>query len=508
MEALAGEKDAGGREKAAALLKTLMALQAGLSAPPPAPKVAAVSVPKSEGYELYKLPSGVEVLTRTMENGKVSDNYYCPDCFRRGKTVTLEFRFGGGRNYPVLALAPLASPPPPSAPPPSSEPPPSSAPPSPSPPPPDFIPPPMVLGAAGGLRSWRVSRSAGVELEAPKDYTPTRARFLRWWTNFGQGGFLTSVFFHLILAIVVMTWVIAVQAPRAEEPALFDTSAGGPKGDASIHFADKTKQKTIRQMARHRPPKIALAKSASVSLPEVMPIDKAFLHSSEKGSLAAGLGGSGRGFSLGSGNGNFFTPGMVMGLRIHARNMAVYLDNSGSMIPYLKPVKAEILKSFPNADIYEHDGIRIAVRDGRVEFGRRIGNSIFVSSEVSNSKEYLLEKYRQNFDAGSIGAWMDIMLFQGYDALVIFSDFQDGVEQDGAGRGRIFSDTPYSKLDQRIEADKAWEKEWILRCKQKPGGPRIYLFSIEVVPQKIWQDCVKASGGAVRMKPNLRVESR
>jgi hypothetical protein len=178
------------------------------------------------------------------------------------------------------------------------------------------------------------------------------------------------------------------------------------------------------------------------------------------------------------------------------------------MVPYLKPVTAEIRKGFPRADIYEHDGIRITVRDGKVDYGRPSASNIYTASETSNNIDYLLEKYRTNFDSGSIGAWMDIMLFQGYDALVVFSDFEDGVEQSDTVLGHIFLDTPYEKVEKRKPADKKWEEGWIARCKQRPGGPKIYLFSIKEVPQKIWQDCVKASGGAIKMKPDLRVESR
>ena len=544
MDALTEEKDAGGRAKAAELLKTLVALQSGLSATSsggqgnaasPVSAAASTASPQSaleaDGYQLYKLPSGVEVYSRKLPNGTTSDYYYCPTCLPKGKTATLEFKFGSGGKYvcprctAAYSISASAAPP---VPPPTTSTQdqfPDDEPGTyyiPAPEAPVLAPSalplaskkecvlPPVFGGANGVRTWHVSRTPtpGVEIEAPKNYSPARARLMRWWTNFGQGGFLTSIFVHLILVIILMAWVISIPSGNKQEDiSTFQTASGGPKGDASIRFKDKTQTKTIRDMAKRNPMRIALSKPSALSLPE-LPMQNSLFSGGAKGSLNAALGGEGDGSGFGKGKGRWFTPQMVMGLRISARNIAVYLDNSGSMVPYLKPVKAEILKGFPNADIYEHDGIRINVRDGKVEHGRPSGNSIYSTSEASNNIEYLHEKYQTNFDAGSIGAWMDIMLFQGYDALVVFSDFQDGVEQSDTGRGLIFADTPFTKIETRRATDKKWEEEWIARCKLKPGGPRIYLFSIEEMPQKIWQDCVKASGGEIKMKPNLRVGER
>jgi hypothetical protein len=505
--------------------------------------------PALGNYELYKLPSGVEVYARRLPNGQTAENYYCPPCLREGRTAAMEFRFGsGGRHVcPRCGTAyPVSAPPPPPLPPPpppeyaaaplpkesavlpvygegtshataSSVPPPpppgkaphryaASPPPSPSPPPPTSEPPPPP---PTGRHAWRVSRSPGVELEEIREYSPTEARLRRWFANFGRDGFLASVTFHIALLIVVATVVVTnTSFPAPSVDPTFQTSGGGDGGKDAETRQHQIRQRAVSSAMKNRPDKIRVTRPSAVTLPEEVQLNTLLPASLQGGSLKAGLGnGLGTGFG-GGGRGLLNMP--VLGMKIRARNLAVYLDNSGSMGPFLKLVTAEIKKSFPYADIYEHDAIRIEIRDGKVLGGRSQRNTIFTSTDASSDKEELSKKYRERFDSGSIGAWMDIMLYQGYDALIVFSDFQDGIEQLEAGK-TVFVDRPGDpKIDTRTDAQKAWEKDWLDRCNRRAGGfgPRIYLFSIQHEPQKIWKECVKASQGDIKLVPNLRVETR
>jgi len=115
---------------------------------------------------------------------------------------------------------------------------------------------------------------------------------------------------------------------------------------------------------------------------------------------------------------------------------------------------------------------------------------------LTNRGREIYKRYLKNFRQGSVGAWTDIMIYEKYDALIIFSDFQDGVQE----RGTVF------------EGEQRWDDRWESRFAKaktkddwrRPQGPKLFLFSTEVEPQPVWQRCVKASGGEIKMKPNLR----
>ena len=134
-----------------------------------------------------------------------------------------------------------------------------------------------------------------------------------------------------------------------------------------------------------------------------------------------------------------------------------------------------------------------------------------------------LKKYDSNFKVGSAGAWLDIMRQErSYDALVLFSDFQDGVKQfrvkgekadknvSGGGYPVVYFDGIGSSVgrgsDARKPAEKKWEEEWLKSfADAKEGkGPRLYCYSTEVKPQELLSACVAASGGQIKMVAWLR----
>ena len=128
-----------------------------------------------------------------------------------------------------------------------------------------------------------------------------------------------------------------------------------------------------------------------------------------------------------------------------APRIAVYLDCSGSMAPYLEAVEAEVRKQFPDADVFKVPAIKVWV-DGTVVRGgvasvlphkpAPAGPRVSLDpSRLSPTGKEILARYAGNFEVGSVGAWVDILRTEKrYDALVIFSDFNDQVLQLRSGR--------------------------------------------------------------------------
>ncbi len=225
--------------------------------------------------------------------------------------------------------------------------------------------------------------------------------------------------------------------------------------------------------------------------------------------LGSGLGGlKGVGTGLGSGAG--YVGKCVMGAMIKAQKVAVYLDCSGSMRPYLSRVTAEIKKQYPAADVFRFDGARVVALGDEIIFGRNFRGEApklteaptqTVENELTLEGRQLLVRIRDACEKGSLGAWIDCMLGESYDALVVFSDFMDGIRVYEArktnGFTQVYSDSAYHKVGQKLPAA-AWQRRWLEAFKggASSRGKRVYLFTIDKPPQGFLQACVEASGGA------------
>jgi hypothetical protein len=547
--------DSHARENVAPLLQQLADIQIGLLREPSADSAKnetppAAASPSAAGFDAKKfeplqLPSGVTVYSQRLSDGSMSEYYYCPNCFQKGRASALEFKFGGAKKYLCLRCASVfyVDTPPPEialAPPPEvfSPPPPEPEPEVPPPPPEESFSAPRIKIARGAAaethaeapappkaralankvkpRAWSLWREGGKsppESDVEADASPRKLRWARWKKNFGGDGFLVSAGVHALLFVALLWIVLPSPPPPPPEDFVFSTGSGGGKDGKEVTFRENRIQyRQAKEFARARDKLTVKSPASKVNISEATtPEMNALMPNSLKSMLSKGAGGglgggSGGNIGLGTGGRNFASK-MVMGVRINAKNIAVYLDNSGSMVPYLESVKAEIYKQFPDADIYEYDGIRIRVVDGVVENGRPPSNSIFSAAGGRSSRKEIIERYGGSFSSSSVGAWVDIMLYEGYDTLIIFSDFQDGIEQLSAGT-RIFVENPHENYDRRAPADKKWEKQWLSRFSDPGNGMRLYLFSIEVPPQTIWQQCVKASRGAIRMRPDLHYQTR
>jgi len=209
-----------------------------------------------------------------------------------------------------------------------------------------------------------------------------------------------------------------------------------------------------------------------------------------------------------------------------APRIAVYLDCSSSMVPYLEAVEAEVRKQFPDADVFKVPAIKVWV-DGAIVRGGATsvlphkpaasGPTVSLdTSRLSPTGKAILARYAGNFEVGSVGAWVDILRTEKrYDALVIFSDFNDQVLQvrlskppvqtyvDDAGQRLL----PEAEIkDDRTVTEKAWEDAWVGSFDLANAGkaPVLYLFSTHNPASRILQKSADVSGGKFTLIDWLR----
>lgn len=359
-----------------------------------------------------------------------------------------------------------------------------------------------------------------------------------FWARLGGGGLVVSLLFHFFLVIVAVFWVISTWTDSTKhEPTQFATGAGGGNdGDRAKIYQHKLQQKNMKSLAKSTPRLTSKNPNSTISLPDIPNVSTSSMVSgatmggSSKGFGGGSGGGIGSGQGIGVGNGKNmiakFKP--VMGAQIQATKIAVFMDASNSMQGYISRVEAEIRKQFPNADLFKYKGIWTHLSDDTIMGGTKYDGKLTEMAQVEKSEyrtnpETLTSKgksifiqHDKDFKTGCVGAWLDIMQTQReYDALIIFSDFQDGVTQyreKEKGAKYYYGSDKFEKVywdgvrsnlstDNRTEREKAWEKQWIkVFSEAKNGkGPRLYLFSTDQKPQQIFEKCVQASGGQITM---------
>ena len=377
-------------------------------------------------------------------------------------------------------------------------------------------PPPPAGGAAPGV----VSPDPHL-----KGQETTLQRYKRnFWARLGGQGLAISLVIHLVALLLFAFWVVSVYTDTAKrEPESFVTGAGGgASGDMAKIYEHKVTPKNARNLAKNSARITSKSATSSLALPDLPTTSVSSMMSGmTAGGASKGLGGGsgggiGSGKGVGVGNGRNFVGKPVMGAKIFANRIAVYLDASGSMRSYLQRVEDEIRKQFPEADIYRYNGAWTFVEDGDVVGGRRskgkegVGPPQDPSSFSTDPKtltadgKSIFRKYDDNFRRGSVGAWIDVMQKEKYDALVIFSDFQDGVDQYKKGE-LIYADGLRQQVNTRKKADERWESEWLsVFGRGRDGGPKLYCFSTEQEPQPLLSQCIKASGGETKMVTWLR----
>ena len=323
---------------------------------------------------------------------------------------------------------------------------------------------------------------------------------------------LLSVAVHTLL-VVAACWIVfrSSPAPPKQEFTSHAVAGGRSGGPATTHPVQ-------RKPKVPTPQKRLTSKSASATL--ALPPMKTMTPEMGLAGLSAGQGKGGFGRGLGSFGGNGLGAGLgnragfvgrpVMGAFIRAKRVAVYLDCSGSMRSYLPRVEAEIRKEFPDADVFRFDGARVVGLGDMVVHGRRFhgtapklreGPTQTVLETLTPNGRFVQAKVRTACEKGSLGAWMDRLLGEPYDALVVFSDFQDGVRLYESRKGDpklVYSDSSYHKVGGAQKGHTRWQREWLEAFGKAPqgAGPRLYLFTVQQEPQAFLQACVAASGGS------------
>jgi len=357
---------------------------------------------------------------------------------------------------------------------------------------------------------------------------PKKSIFSHRIFRFGGEGLVVSLMIHGLLLFLATAWVVSVSTSQKKEPNTFATGAGGGNGGERA-IAQKTKAKpnspkSLTKSASRITSKSASAQIALPDMPDMNRVALGALASSSKGFGGGAGGGIGGATGIGKGGKNF-TGRSVMGMKISGAHIAVYFDNSPSMEPYLSGVEKQIKEQFPNADVFRYFGIFNLNQDGEV-LGSKPNQKYTVETveqiasnrgggrrpaandpgKLSPAGRNLLASKDAQFRVGGVGAWIDIMLQQKqYDAIVIFSDFEDGIMQyraKGETIPRLVFDADLRPVsDSRTEEEKAWEERWVktfgLAADHK--APRLYIYSTSKEPQELYRRCVAASGGEFKM---------
>jgi hypothetical protein len=366
---------------------------------------------------------------------------------------------------------------------------------------------------------------------------PLGRRQAAFWSRIGGAGLMASLLFHGTLLLFFAAWVIVTITDEAKtDPDTFATGAGGgSKGDRAVIRDHKVTPRNAQNIARSSARITSKSSTAAVSLPDLPTTSvSSLLTGMTAGAASKGFGGGsgggiGSGQGVGVGNARNFVGKPVMGARIVATRIAVYLDASGSMRGYLPRVEEEIRRQFPEADIFRYNGAWVNVIDGEVVGGRqnRPNNRSFSPPQdpssfstdpktLTTDGRQVYRRWDENFRAGSVGAWLDVMMREkSYDALVVFSDFQDGITQRDKAGEVIFqermdrtgsSGRNVVSANNRRRNDERWEQDWInvFTRAQSGQGPRLYCFTTQVEPQKLLATCVEVSGGDIKNVSWLR----
>jgi len=370
--------------------------------------------------------------------------------------------------------------------------------------------------------------AAAPEPEPKPEGQPKKSLFSQRIFRFGGEGLAVSLLIHGLLLFLATAWVVSVAVIQKKEPNTFATGAGGGNGGERA-IAQKTKAKpnspkSLTKSASRITSKSASAQIALPDMPDMNRVALGAMATSSKGFGGGAGGGVGGATGIGKGGKNF-TGRSVMGMKISGAHIAVYFDNSPSMEPYLAGVEKQIKEQFPNADVFRYFGIFNLNQDGEVVGGKpnqkytvetveqiasnRNGGRKAAANDpakLSPAGRNMLGNKDAQFRVGGVGAWIDVMLQQKqYDAIVIFSDFEDGIMQyrtKGETIPRLVFDADLiPRSDSRTDEEKAWEERWVktfgLAADHK--APRLYLYSTSKEPQELYRRCVAASGGEFKM---------
>ena len=204
-----------------------------------------------------------------------------------------------------------------------------------------------------------------------------KEKFHQFWEKIGGRSLALSVAIHVVILIIAGFVVFSyTQSERID----FMPGGGTRQGDAASQALEQTvTRKRTPWMNRKLPmQRIAVERSMSeIKLPEAspslldLPMTKDFLGAGKMGSLGFGSAGAGGGFGNGIGTGGksgvTFGPIMMFGKQINAKRIAVVLDVSRSMTPYLERVVNELDRVARGSTVVLYYGCGLMRPDGRVD---------------------------------------------------------------------------------------------------------------------------------------------
>ncbi len=188
-----------------------------------------------------------------------------------------------------------------------------------------------------------------------------------WWHRIGGGSLTISIIIHALVILLALYIVHTVYTPPKETIEFLPGGGGGGKG-SDARIAQKQRAAT---MSAPKSRTVSISANADVSLPDIQTSMSDFSSLSIAAPMGGGIGGGegglsgkGKGGLMGDGFGTGVGPGRgagfismpLFGQKIDARRMAVVLDMSGSMYPFLPTVIKEVDKVAPGSVVILHYG--------------------------------------------------------------------------------------------------------------------------------------------------------
>lgn len=317
--------------------------------------------------------------------------------------------------------------------------------------------PPELPGAPGPRPE------PGSDTDFLTDLPPLAPANQGWWYRVGGGSLTISLIIHAIVIVLAVVLVWQVQKPAPETIEFLAGGGGGGKG-ADAKLAERRR---AAAMSAPRTRTISSSTNAEVALPDLQSTLTDLSSLSVSAPMAGGIGGgvggisgSGQGGMMGNGIGTGFGPGRgngfvsipkIFGQAIDARRMAVVLDMSGSMYPFLPTVIKEVDKVAPGSTVVLHYGCGLNDENERApklestsdrEFLRdRIATSLLesgIGSMTEEERKTLLELVRKrpktffvpSSTVGTTWAALTDDRLKDADAIYWFADFADGLSRE------------------------------------------------------------------------------
>jgi hypothetical protein len=188
-----------------------------------------------------------------------------------------------------------------------------------------------------------------------------------WWHRIGGGSLTVSIIIHAVVILVAILVVFSYSTTKEEPVDFLPGGGGGGKGSE----AKVAQKKRAASMSAPKTRTVSISANADVSLPDIATSMSDFSALTQATPMGGGMGGGegglkgkGKGGLMGDGFGSGMGPGRgagfiampLFGQKIDARRMAVVLDMSGSMYPFLPVVIKEVDKVAPGSTVILHYG--------------------------------------------------------------------------------------------------------------------------------------------------------